>query len=44
VNEEPDDALLQPLVAKYPQYVDVRPAGPAIVVAVRDVVGWAARR
>jgi PPOX class probable F420-dependent enzyme len=43
VDEEPDDALLRPLVAKYPQYQDVRPAGPAIVIAVDDVVGWSAQ-
>ena len=43
VDEVPDDALLRPLVDKYPQYRDMRPAGPAIVIAVRDVTGWSAR-
>jgi PPOX class probable F420-dependent enzyme len=43
VDEDPDGALLRPLVAKYQQYLDVRPAGPAIVIAVHDVVGWSAR-
>ena len=43
VDEEPDDALVRPLVAKYQQYVDDRPAGPAILIAVHDVVGWSAR-
>lgn len=30
------------LAAKYPQYADVSPAGPAIVVAVDSWRGWAA--
>jgi PPOX class probable F420-dependent enzyme len=43
VIEDPDDSLLRPLVKKYPQYVQVPPAGPAIVIAVGDAVGWSAR-
>ena len=43
VDEDPDDALLVPLVAKYQQYRDVRPAGPAIVIAVYDIAGWSAQ-
>jgi hypothetical protein len=42
VDDEPDDALLAPLIEKYPQYRDVRPAGAAIVIAVHEVVGWSA--
>jgi PPOX class probable F420-dependent enzyme len=43
VRERPSDALLAPLIAKYPQYADIRPGGPAIVVAVDHVVGWSAQ-
>jgi PPOX class probable F420-dependent enzyme len=42
VDELPADRLLAPLIAKYPQYQQTRPAGPAIVVIVDDVVGWSA--
>ena len=43
VHDRPSDALLAPLIAKYPQYAGTRPAGPAIVVAVDHVVGWSAQ-
>jgi PPOX class probable F420-dependent enzyme len=43
VEDDPGDAVLMPLIAKYPQYRDVRPVGPAIVIAVDDVTGWSAR-
>jgi PPOX class probable F420-dependent enzyme len=34
--------LVDPLVAKYPAYVDRPPAGPAIVVTVERWQGWSA--
>lgn len=41
-----DDSLVEQtadlLVAKYPQYEHRRPAGPAIVLEVARVTGWAA--
>ncbi len=40
VVDEPAPDLLTPLVEKYAQYRDHPPAGPAIVVAVRDVREW----
>ena len=43
VDEDPDDELLAPLVSKYQQYRDIRPAGPAIVIAVYDIAGWSAQ-
>jgi PPOX class probable F420-dependent enzyme len=42
VVDDPGEAALAPLISKYPQYRDVRPAGPAIVIAVADVTGWSA--
>jgi PPOX class probable F420-dependent enzyme len=42
-HERPGNALLEPLLAKYPQYTETRPAGPAIVISVTDVMGWSAR-
>jgi len=41
VTTEPD--LLGPLVAKYPPYAEVPPAGAAIVVTVQRWQGWSAR-
>jgi PPOX class probable F420-dependent enzyme len=41
VSTEP--ALLGPLVAKYPAYAAVPPAGSAIVVTVQRWQGWSAR-
>jgi len=42
VHDRPDDALLAPLVEKYRQYREVRPAGAAIVITVDEVTGWSA--
>jgi PPOX class probable F420-dependent enzyme len=42
VQEDPDDAVLAPLVAKYPQYREILPLGPAIVIAVDHIRGWSA--
>ncbi len=46
---EPEDggagrrAALDALVARYPQYQEVEPAGTVVQIAVRRWVGWAAR-
>jgi PPOX class probable F420-dependent enzyme len=42
VDEAPSDTVLAPLIAKYSQYRDTRPAGPAILVTIDDVVAWSA--
>ena len=42
VDDAPDDGLIKPLIAKYRQYAEVRPAGAAIVIAVNDVTSWSA--
>jgi PPOX class probable F420-dependent enzyme len=42
VVNEPEAALLEALVAKYEQYRDRPPAGPAIVIRVTELVGWSA--
>lgn len=36
------DAAVDALVEKYPQYQEIRPAGPTIVVHVTKWTGWAA--
>jgi PPOX class probable F420-dependent enzyme len=43
VVETPSDSLLAPLIAKYEQYVEIRPEGAAIVIEVNEVTGWSAR-
>jgi PPOX class probable F420-dependent enzyme len=42
VVDEPAAELLGPLVAKYPQYQETRPAGPAIVITVEQIRSWSA--
>lgn len=42
VIDDPDPMLLDALVAKYAQYHEHRPAGPAIAIRVSDVVAWSA--
>jgi len=42
VEDTPGHGLLAPLIAKYRQYAEVRPAGAAIVIAVNDVTSWSA--
>jgi len=37
---EPRDAALDALVAKYPQYVDRRPAGPVVQIHPTRWSGW----
>jgi PPOX class probable F420-dependent enzyme len=41
--DNPDDELIDALVAKYDQYQDLPPAGPAIVITITDLTGWSAR-
>ena len=43
VVDEPEPAILDPLVAKYEQYRGRPPAGPAVVISVVDVAAWSAR-
>jgi PPOX class probable F420-dependent enzyme len=43
VHETGPAAAVDALVARYPQYQDVRPAGPVIVVTVDEVRTWSAR-
>jgi PPOX class probable F420-dependent enzyme len=40
VVDAPDAALLEPLVAKYAQYDEHHPRGPAIVIHLTDVAAW----
>ncbi len=40
VVDVPEPALLEPLVAKYAQYREHRPRGPAIVIHITDVSAW----
>jgi PPOX class probable F420-dependent enzyme len=42
VDDAPSETVLAPLVAKYSQYRERRPVGPAIVVIIDDVAGWTA--
>jgi PPOX class probable F420-dependent enzyme len=42
VVDHPEHDLIDALVAKYDQYREVPPAGPAIVITVTDLTGWAA--
>ena len=42
VVDEPEPALIAALVAKYEQYRDRPPAGPAIVILVTELIGWSA--
>jgi PPOX class probable F420-dependent enzyme len=42
VVDTPPAALIDPLVAKYEQYQTQPPEGPAIVLSVTDLTGWAA--
>jgi PPOX class probable F420-dependent enzyme len=42
VVDDPEPALIAALVAKYEQYRDQPPAGPAIVIHVSDLIGWSA--
>ena len=45
VREEPErGGMIEPLLAKYGQYADAPPTGPALVVAVLDVRYWSAGR
>ena len=43
VVDHPEPTLIEPLVAKYQQYRDRTPAGPAIVIHVTELTGWSAR-
>jgi len=36
------DAAIDALALKYPQYRQIRPAGPVVLAYVRKVVGWTA--
>ena len=42
VVDDPEPVLISALVAKYAQYRDRPPTGPAIVIDATDVVGWSA--
>lgn len=42
VTDAPVDALVDALVAKYPQYEEIHPAGPTILVTVTRWTGWSA--
>jgi PPOX class probable F420-dependent enzyme len=42
VLDEPSDAHLQALAAKYEQYRAQPPAGPAVVITVTELRGWSA--
>jgi PPOX class probable F420-dependent enzyme len=40
VVDTPEPSLLEPLVAKYAQYGEQYPYGPAIVIQIADVAAW----
>jgi PPOX class probable F420-dependent enzyme len=40
VVDVPEPSLLELLVAKYEQYADHPPAGPAIVIRMTELTGW----
>lgn len=42
VVDAPESRLIEALVAKYEQYRDHPPTGPAIVIRVTDLTGWSA--
>ena len=42
VVDDPEPALVEALIAKYEQYRDQPPTGPAIVMRITDLTGWSA--
>jgi PPOX class probable F420-dependent enzyme len=42
VVDHPEPALIATLVAKYEQYREQAPAGPAIIIHVTELTGWSA--